>query len=142
MSHTFGVTITTNLQTSDIRDNRAFSHVCVIDLRRCVNNGAYPIEEGILRRLANFRVDYEQLPMSLYSRSSRAENELLRMITEQRGNVLIVTDHPVPLARFCRELDIPFKSNEMYLVETAGDYIPVQMKPQPKPAANFGSFGG
>ena len=141
MRHAFGVTIATSLEASDISCTERFPHVCVVDLRRCVNNGPHPIEERVLRRLANFRIAYEQLPMSLYSCSSRNENTLMRTITDQQGNVLVLTDHPVPMARFCRELDIPFRSKEPYMMEAANDYVPVSIKSRPKPTAKFGTFG-
>ncbi len=140
MKHQFGVTISTNLSDQDIRDTKTFYHVCVLDLRRCINNGPFPIEETTLRKLANFRVAYEQLPQSLYSGSSRAENDLYRSIVEQQGNVLILTDEPVPLARFCLQMDIPFSSKELYLVETASDYLPVQMSQKAAHHSRFGSF--
>lgn len=141
MKHQFGVKIATSLETDDICDIWGKAHVCVIDLRRCINNGPFPIEETTLRRLANYRIAYHQMPMSLYSATARQENELYRTITEQGGTVLVVTDHPVPLARLCQQCDIPFTSTDMYIVETASDYIPVQIAPKPTPPAQFGSFG-
>ncbi len=143
MKYEFGVTITTELATNDIGVEKKFDHVCVLDLRRCANNGPFPIEEAVLRKLANFRVAYEQMPMSLYSPTSRQENELLRVITEQCGNVMIISDHPVPLARFCKDFNIPFKTMQKFLVANETDYVPVQLlqKQQPQRAA-FGSLGG
>ena len=140
MKYEFGVTIGSRLDDQDIRDTQTFKHVHVLDLRRCINNGPFPIEERTLRKLANFQVTYEQMPMSLYSASSRAENELFNTITNTKGNVLILTDEMVPLARFCQQLDIPFSSRDLYIVETAGDYVPVQVAKKPRVATRFGSL--
>jgi len=140
MKHQFGVTIASSLTDQDIRDTQTFHHVSVLDLRRCVNNEAFPIEESTLRKLTNFRVSYEQMPMSLRSSNKRKENDLMRMITEQCGNVLVLTDEPVPMARFCQQLDIPFSSKDLYIVETASDYVPVQVKNRYATPASFGSF--
>ena len=97
MKYEFGVTIGSRLDDQDIRDTQTFKHVHVLDLRRCINNGPFPIEERTLRKLVNFQVTYEQMPMSLYSASSRAENELFNTITNTKGNVLILIDEMVPL---------------------------------------------
>ena len=140
MKYEFGVTIGSRLDDQDIRDTQTFKHVHVLDLRRCINNGPFPIEERTLRKLANFQVTYEQMPMSLYSASTRAENELFNTITNTKGNVLILTDEMVPLARFCQQLDIPFSSRDLYIVETAGDYVPVQVAKKPRVATRFGSL--
>lgn len=102
-----GITITSALGVSEIRNTVDFPYSCVIDLRRCVNNGPFPIEEATLRRLNNFRVVYEQLPVSLYSASSRKENDLFRMIVDHHCNVLVLTDEEAAMYRFCETLDIP-----------------------------------
>jgi len=142
MKHEFGVTIGSSLGDQDIRDTQTFDYVCVLDLRRCVNNGPLPIEEKTLRKLANFRVSYEQMPMTFYGNDTRKENELFRTITEQRGNVLVLTDEMVPAARFCQQLDIPFSSRDLYIVETASDYIPVQVRKMSSARFQFGSLAG
>ncbi len=139
MTHEFGVTISSKLSDQDIRDTQTFNHVRVLDLRRCVNNGPFPIEERTLRRLANFRIAYEQMPMTLYGNNSRQKNELFRTITEQHGNVLVLTDEMVPVARFCQQLDIPFSSRDLFIVETASDYIPIQVREPQMPRPQFGS---
>ena len=128
MRHEFGVTIGSNLTDQDIRDTDTFHHTCVLDMRRCINNGPRPIEETTLRRLANFRVGYEQMPMSLYSATSRQQNDLYRTITEQRGNVLVLTDEPLPMAQLCEQTNIPVSGRDIFIMETAKGDIPVQMK--------------
>ena len=131
MRNEFGVTIGSNLTDQDIRDTDKFHHTCVLDMRRCINNGPRPIEETTLRRLANFRVSYEQMPMSLYSATARQQNELYRTITEQGGNVLVLTDEPIPMAHLCQQTNIPFSSRNMFIVETGAGDVPVQMLNQP-----------
>ena len=78
----------------------------------------------------------------MYSANTRQENDLLRCIQEQQGNVMVITDHTVPLARFCQDFDIPFRSRDLYIVETARDYVPVQVRKHVSQGARFGSFGG
>ena len=140
MKQHFGVTIGSTLETKDIRDNRVFPYVNVLDLRQCENNGPRPIEETTLRRLANFRVRYEQKPMSLRNCNRRLENELFRMITDQVDNLLILSDEPAQVARFCRQLDIPFAIRDLYIIENASDYVPIQQNTRPKGTASFGSL--
>ena len=138
----FCVTLSSKLNENDIRDSQTFNYSSVIDLRRCSNNGPLPIEEKTLRKLANFRVTYEQMPMALYTPNARKQNELFRMITEQRGSVLVLTDEMVPMVRFCEQLNIPFSSRDLYIVETASDYEPVQMLKQATQRSQFGCLAG
>lgn len=140
MKHQFGVTIGSDLSREEINNLTNFPYVSVLDLRRCDQNGPRPIEEMTLRRLANFRVSYHQTPMSLRVPDRRRENELFLNITEKRGNVLVLTDEPVQVARFCQGLDIPFSSKDLYLVETASDYVPVQQKTKSGRIGHFGSL--
>ncbi len=139
MEHQFGVTIASSLEDAEICSTKSFPHVCVLDLRRCVNNGPLPVRESTLRKLKNFRVDYDQIPMTFYNQDRRSENLLYLGITQQQGNVLVLTDEPVPLARFCQQMNIPFKSRDLFIVETAEDYVPVQAKAKRNGAA-FGSL--
>ncbi|MFD0916651.1 hypothetical protein ACFQ14_09555 [Pseudahrensia aquimaris] len=138
---TFGVTIASTLDISEITNQEDFTFSAVIDMRRATDKTAYPVEEVTLRRLRNFRISYQQMPMNLYEPTSREENELHRAITDQQGTILVLTDHAVPLARFCRQMDIPFRSRELYIVETESDYVPVQVPATQRAASRFGTFG-
>lgn len=140
MKHQFGVTIGSDLSREEISGLTNFPYVAVLDLRRSDNNGPRPIEEMTLRRLANFRVSYHQTPMNLRTPDRRRENELYLSITEKRGNVLVLTDEPVQVARFCQGLDIPFTSKDLYLVETTSDYVPIQVKAKSGRVGHFGSL--
>ena len=140
MKHQFGITIGSDLSREEITGLTDFPYVAVLDLRRCEKDGPRPIEEMTLRRLANFRVPYQQTPMSMRTPNRRKENELFSSITEQRGNVLVLTDEPVQVARFCQGLDIPFSSKDMYLLETATNYVPVQTKAKCGSVRQFGSL--
>ncbi len=140
MANAFRVTITTSLNVEHIYDNRKFPHHCVIDLRRCENGRAFPIEETVLRRLKNFRVGLDQSPTDLLGATSRQENELYRTITENGHNVLVVTDQPAAVARFCQQLDIPFVSRELYLVEEPHEYLDAATYNPATSAARFGSL--
>ena len=138
MSQEFGVTISSKLCDQDIRNSRSFSFVSVVDLRRCINNGPLPIEESTLRKLTNFRVAYEQLPMTLYGDNARQQNDLFRVITEQRGNVLVLTDEVAPMARFCQDLDIPFSNEELMDTNSASDGLVARISSQRMPMAHSG----
>ena len=140
MNYAFGVTIGSSLDCQDLGPGKKFDHSCVVDLRRCVNNGPQPVEESLLRKLANYRVAYEQMPISMYSANARQKNDLFRTISEHGSNVFILCDEMVAVARFCQELDIPFSSKDLFLVETANDYIPVQVSPRPVQTSSFGSL--
>jgi len=124
------VTIATNLNEANITNNKSFNHSSVLDLRRCVNNRAFPIEENVLGRLSNFHVAYEQMPMSLYSENKEQEEALIKSIKKQKGAVLIVEEQAAPVARFCQQSGIAFTSDELFVVETAKGDVPVEMKLQ------------
>lgn len=131
MNHEFGVTIATSINTDEIGSAHAHRYRCVLDLRHDTDGGAFPICETTLRRLRYFHVNYEQMPTSMSQASVREENELYRVICEQRGHVLLLTNEPQSTTQFCMSLDIPIGTRDLYVV---GDE-PRQMPPR----ANTGS---
>lgn len=136
MNHIFNITITTNVSTSDIRSTTAFPYSKVIDLR-CINSGiALAVNENVSLKLRSFHVDYQQAPINLKDSSSRQQNDLFRTLTEETGNVLVVTDDVVLLEQFCQELDIPFKNRGLHLVVSTPDSVspdrmPIEAYQQP-----------
>ena len=126
----FGVTIATDLSVEDVQGLSGFPHFYVVDLRMLPDGTAKPIAEPVLKRLKNFHVDYHQMPMDLDNATSRQENDLLRTMTDQPGNILVLADKMVPVARFCQELDIPFLSRDLYLVENGRGITPAQINTQ------------
>lgn len=126
--HEFGVTIASNLSLAQVADVGKFNQAHVLDLRFCEANQPRPIEEVILKRLSNIRVGYEQMPLDTKAMSRRQENQLFNMLCEQRGNILVLTDQVAGVANFCAELDIPYLSTELYLVETGAGTKPVQVE--------------
>lgn len=127
MQHDFGVTIVSDLATSDVRGADVFPHTHVIDLRYNPNACARPCDETTWKRMRSYFVEYDQMPVNLQNPSSRQENALLRQITEQGGNVLIVTEQVVAMAHFCQDFDIPHSSPELAVFETATGTLPVKL---------------
>ncbi len=127
MRQQFGVTITSNLGVRDIQGSARFPHIQIIDLRYRHCGGARPFEEEVFKRLRSYFVEYEQVPTNLEQPTPRQENQLFRMMTEQSGNILVVTEQVAALARFCRDVDIPYFSEELAVIETALGDMPVQL---------------
>lgn len=127
MHHEFGVTIVSDLATKDVQGTDAFPHVHVIDLRPNQEGGARAFEEETWRRLRSYFIGYDQLPMNMQDPSPRQENALLNQITDQAGNVLIVTGQVAWMARFCRDFDIPYCSRELAVFEFASGDLPIQI---------------
>lgn len=127
MRQQFGVTIQSSLEARAIQGFERFPHTQIIDLRHSQCGSARPFEEEIFKRLRNYFVDYEQVPTNLEQPTPRQENQLFRMITEQSGNILIVTEQVAAMARFCRDVDIPYVSNELAVVETTHGDMPIQL---------------
>ena len=107
MRKTFEVTIASELNVTEFKSRRIGEYALILDLRRCANKQALPIEEQLLRLITNYRVQYEQMPINLYSSTPRQENDLFRCLTEQRGPVLVLTDHETAMINFCLDFDIP-----------------------------------
>lgn len=124
MNNEFGVTIATSINTDEISSAHAHRYRCVIDIRHDADSGAFPICEATLRRLRFFHVNYEQMPMSMTRASVRDENELYRIICEQRGHVLVLTNEPQSTAQFCMSLDIPIGSRDLYVVGSEPRHLP------------------
>lgn len=127
MQHEFGVTIVSDLATKDVQGTDAFPHVHVIDLRPNQEGRARAFEEETWRRLRSYFIGYDQLPMNMQNPSPRQENALLRQITEQGGNVLIVTGQVASMAHFCMDFDIPYSSRELVVFEAARSDLPIQV---------------
>lgn len=127
MRQQFGVTIQSRLETHDIQGFARFPHAQIIDLRYRDCGSARPFEEAVFKRLRSYFIDYEQVPTNLEQPTARQENRLFRMITEQSGNLLIVTEQVAAMARFCRDVDIPYFSRELAVVETTLGDMPIQL---------------
>ncbi len=107
MQYEFGVTIATDLHIVHGEGVHAFAHVHVIDLREAGEGKSFSVDIGTAAHLSQWRIGYERRPIDMDRASARQENELYLAITEQGGNVLILTDQAASVTRFCNGLDIP-----------------------------------
>ena len=124
MKTNFSVTITKSLKAVDIQSGENFDHCKVLDMRCETGAQALPIDEFVLKRLQNHFVGYSQVPLSLKQNNTGDETHLYRLIRQEDGDVLVVTDEVGQVAEFCTRMNIPFKSKDFYVVETgAGDLI-------------------
>ena len=128
MKYDFGVTIATSLATGEICTNESFQYIAVLDLRCCENSGPHAIEEQIFKRLRFCHITFHQLPTNLHTANTRQQNELYALITGLRGRVLVITDHPELLNKFCEGLDIPCTNRIVHHLEPANDVMPFQIK--------------
>lgn len=130
MKNGFSVTVTKSLKAVDIRSGGDFDHCKVLDMRCEAKAQSTPIDEFVLKRLQNHFVGYAQVPLSLKFENSGDETHLYRLIRQEEGDVLIVTDEISQVADFCTRMNIPFKSKDFYVVESgAGDYVRAVSQP-------------
>lgn len=119
MANSFGIAIASKLSCDDIRTVTGFPHKFVLDIRRGKNGGAFPIEESTMKKLANFQVDYHQKPIDLRKPTFAEGNALVSLITDRLDNTLLLTDDVSSAVGFCKERDIPFVCNELYVIDAA-----------------------
>lgn len=138
------VTIARNVELSEILTNGSFNHQHVVDLRRCEEGRARPVEEEVLKCLRNHFVSYDQVQMDMTDVGPCEEVHLCEMIQEYEGNMLLITDDVPQVAHLCGIYNIPFTSKVFYVVETGkGDVIKTvpEQPAQPQYSAKFGVFG-
>ena len=138
------VTIARTVELSEILTDGSFKHDNVVDIRRCEEGCARPVEEEVLKRLRNHFISYDQMQMDMNDVGPCEEVHLCEMLQEYEGNTLIVTDNVPQVARLCNIYDIPFESKVFYVVETGkGDVIKSLDQPQSQQSstAKLGVFG-
>ena len=136
------VTIARTVELSEILTDGSFHHDHVIDIRRCEQGRARPVEEEVLKRLRNHFISYDQLQMDMNDVGPCEEVHLCEMLQEYDGNILLVTDNVPQVAGLCNIYDIPFESKVFYIVETGkGDVVKSFEQPQQSPVTKFGVFG-
>ncbi len=138
------VTIARTVELSEILTDGGFKHNHVIDIRRCEEGRARPVEEEVLKRLRNHFISYDQMAMDLNDVGPCEEVHLCEMLQEYEGNTLLVADDVPQVAKLCNIYNIPFESKVFYVVETGkGDVIKPYDQPQVQAssAAKFGVFG-
>lgn len=123
-ANAFGVTIATSLKTEDVVNAAQLPYAHVIDIRCNQNGRAMPVDVAVPQRLNDLSIGFEQYPLDLENLSPRQENELLRMIVDQRTQVLVVTDQALDLAWKCHEGHIPFSGEGLYMVESGRGVAP------------------
>lgn len=128
--HESTITIASSLSIDELKDIKSFGHACVIDLRRDETGQAKPIEEVVLKRLRNIWIGYEQMPTDLEAMTIRHENTLFQTLCDQKGSTLVLTNQIAKLASFCMDLDIPFISSELFLVEAGAASVSVKNSDQ------------
>lgn len=124
LRNAFGVTIATSLKAENVLNAAQLAYAHVIDIRRNQNGRAMPVDVAVPQRLNDLSIGFEQYPVDLEELSPRQENELLRMIVDQRAHVLVVTDQPLDLAWKCHEGHIPFSGEGLYMVESGSGVAP------------------
>lgn len=116
MNNEISVTIRSTLHDRDISSMSTFQHPEVLDLRKCAQNGPRPIEEIVLKKLANFQVSYEQMPTKIGARTSQAHTNFLGNISQKRGDILVLTDEPARLERLCNQKSITCTNRDLHVV--------------------------
>ncbi len=133
----FTITIARAMEQEEIRSNGGFGHVNVIDVRRNDDGGSRPIEEGVLKKLKNHFIGYEQMSMD---DSAACDEALMARAGSNNGDTLILADDVAHVARLCQERNIPFTSRSFYVVETGkGDLVRSVVEKQPF-QPRFGTF--
>ncbi len=107
MKYEYGVTITTELKLEALARAGDFPFVHVVDARRDKRAKAFPISELIYRRLKNLFIGFDQMPIDMEQPTPREENELVRLMTEPAGQILVVTNQVAKMEKLCQECNIP-----------------------------------
>jgi hypothetical protein len=110
MKYEFGVTLATDLKLEALSRAGDFPFVHVIDTRTGKNGKAHLISELVYRRLKNFFVDFDQIPVELDAVTSRQENDLVRCMTEPAGQILVLTNDTTAILALCNDCNIPVSS--------------------------------
>lgn len=113
------VTIASEIDLVQFSSAAAFNYQQVIDLRCGVLGTARPIKEQILKRLRYLFIDYTQMPLAFSEVSEDRKHEVINTIRSFAGTTLVLTDDIAKLADLCMQSDLPFMSNELYVVESA-----------------------
>ncbi len=142
MTEQLQVTISKNLDASDICNCTEFPHGLVIDLRRESDGSSRPVNELTLKRLQNYFVHFEQMPMDISRHDAKDEDRLYKMLQRGYGDVMILSEDVSAVAAFCQKNEIPFESKALYVVETGKGNLTKSAVWQPGHARKFGTFGG
>ena len=140
------VTVSRTLDLDEIISGEGFNFNHVVDLRCGDELQARPIEERVMKKLRNYFIEYEQMPMTNGKSGPCEEVRLCEDLNEMGGSILVVTDDIPYVASLCNLYDIPFTSREFYVVETGkGDIVksvtPELATPAARQTVRFGTFG-
>lgn len=108
------VHVSEHIARGDITSSEVFDYDHVIDLRHTDAGVARPMEEGVLKRLASYQIEYEQVPLNLSCVSSDVAGTLSSMVREKSGAVLLLTKNMDALARLFVESGIKFVFRERF----------------------------
>ncbi len=141
------VTVSRTLDLDEITSNGDFDFNHVVDLRCGEELQARPIEERVMKKLRNYFIEYEQMPMANGKSGPCEEVRLCEDLNEMGGTILVVTDDIPYVASLCNLYEIPFTSREFYVVETGKGDIVKSVTPEvaaqtAKQTVRFGTFGG
>lgn len=140
MRHNVSITIVKSLELDDIKSGQRFPHRHVLDLRGCGEGNSRPIEEPTLKCLHNHFIDYEQACLNLRNPDEHAEMQLMNLITQKQGDILVITDQVSQMADYCMRTNIPFVTKDFYIVETGKGGVVKHVPPQPAYNIKFGAF--
>lgn len=107
MQHHTGITITNELDLQSMQRASDMPYISVLDLRVADQGHARPVEEEVLKRLRNLQVSYIQLPLDMASPHGWQKNSLLRQIGANLARMMIITDQPEAVSKFCRSINVP-----------------------------------
>ena len=107
MQHQTGITITNELDLPGMQRASDLPFMAVLDLRFDGSGTARPVEEDVLKRLRNLQVSYIQLPLDMTQPAGWQKNSLMRQIGSNLARMMIVTDQPEAVSKFCRSINVP-----------------------------------
>lgn len=99
MTNTARVTIAKDLTVDDVSGLSDFPFNAVIDLRRDERFGARPVNERLVKRLGNFFVDFNQIPVDVTIEAFT--EELLAHVVRHDGDLLVLTDQIAEFRTLC-----------------------------------------
>ena len=140
MHHNVSITIVKGLELDDIKSGQKFPHRHVLDLRGCSQGNSRPIEEPTLKRLHNHFISYQQECVNFKNSDDYQDAQLLNLITQHQGDILVITDQISQMADFCMCSNIPFIAKDFYIVETGKGDVVKHVPPQPVYNIKFGAF--
>ncbi len=99
--------ITSELALQGMQHAGDMPYIAVLDLRFNEQGSARAIEEEVLLRLKNLRMNYDQLPVDMERPLGWRKNYLMRHMAENLHQLIVITDQPEAVSEFCRSIDVP-----------------------------------